>query len=83
MNALRPDHGCLELRELRQMAASRSGRTRLQNALTEYRARRGAMSHRDQAMHDIAAARVRYALDEAQADAAETQPVIQMGGDAA
>lgn len=83
MNSLRPALGRWELSELRQWAASRTGRTRMQNLLTEYRARRGAMSHRDQAMHDIAAARVRYALDEAQADAAETQPVIQMGGDAA
>ena len=83
MNSLRPAFGRWELSELRQWAASRTGRTRMQNLLTEYRARRSAMSRREQAMHDIAAARVRYALDEARADAAIPEPVTYLWGDAA
>lgn len=83
MNALRPAHGRLELRALRQMAASRSGRTRLQNLLAEYRARRASMTRHDQVTHDIAAARVRYALDEARVGAVIGDPVIRLWGDAA
>lgn len=66
---LRPEHGCLELSELRQMAATKHGRTRLQNLLTEYLARRGGMVPRDRSTHDIAAARVRFALSETRASA--------------
>ena len=83
MNSLRPALGRWELSELRQWAASRSGRTRLQNALTEYRARRASMSRHDQVTHDIAADRVRYALDEARVGAVIGDPVIRPWGDAA
>lgn len=61
---LHPRHDRHALTDLRRIATTSRGREMLRAMLETYRARRSLMTPRDQAIHDIAAARVRHALSE-------------------
>lgn len=61
---LHPKHDRHSLTTLRGMAATARGRRLLQGLLDDYRLKRPTMAEGDRAPHDIAAARVRFALSE-------------------
>ena len=61
---LHPRHDRHSLTSLRALAATARGRRLLRTLLEDYRAKRPMMSEADRKPHDIAAARVRFALAE-------------------
>lgn len=61
---LHPKHDRHSLTKLRGIAATPRGRRLLQGLLDDYRLKRPAMPESERAPHDIAAARVQFALAE-------------------
>lgn len=61
---LHPRHDRHSLTRLRGMAATARGRIVLENLLADYRLKRPMMAEADRKPHDIAAARVQFALAE-------------------